>query len=134
MWVRRPQKLCPSRVATRLGPRPIAWSAQLEAVQSVAAQLTRLTDVKEVSAALCSQTQRVVAFDNARVYVLRAPTAESAESWWVHAVSSARATPHDGPRLSLEGRYRVCCGSRNRNRTLSRSFVSVSLSPARPRC
>ncbi|MEX1296064.1 MAG: diguanylate cyclase [Candidatus Limnocylindrales bacterium] len=60
-----------SNVATRLGPRPIAWSAQLEAVQSVAAQLTRLTDVAEISAALCTQTQRVVAFDNARVYVLR---------------------------------------------------------------
>ena len=60
-----------TNVATRLGPRPIAWSAQLEAVQSVAAQLTRLTDVAEVSAALCTQTQRVVAFDNARVYVLR---------------------------------------------------------------
>lgn len=58
-------------VATRLGPRPIAWSAQLEAVQSVAAQLTRLTSVEEVSEALCTQTQRVVAFDNARVYVLR---------------------------------------------------------------
>jgi diguanylate cyclase (GGDEF)-like protein len=60
-----------SQVSTRLGPRPIAWSAQLEAVQSVAAQLTRLTSVEEVSAALCTQTQRVVAFDNARVYVLR---------------------------------------------------------------
>lgn len=59
-----------NKVATRLGPRPIAWSAQLEAVQSVAAQLTRLTSVEEVSAALCTQTQRVVAFDNARVYVL----------------------------------------------------------------
>lgn len=58
------------RVTTRLGPRPIAWSAQLEAVQSVAAQLTRLTSVEEVSDALCNQTQRVVAFDNARVYVL----------------------------------------------------------------
>jgi len=58
-------------VTTRLGHRPMAWSAQFEAVQSVAAQLTRLTSVEEVSAALCSQTQRVVAFDNARVYVLR---------------------------------------------------------------
>jgi GAF domain-containing protein len=57
-------------VVTRLGPRPIAWSAQLEAVQSVAAQLTRLTSVEEVSAALCTHAQRVVAFDNARVYVL----------------------------------------------------------------
>ncbi|MFV2063054.1 MAG: diguanylate cyclase [Chloroflexota bacterium] len=59
------------RVATRLGPRPIAWSAQLEAVQSVAAQLTRLSSVEEISATLCTQTQRVVSFDNARVYVLR---------------------------------------------------------------
>ena len=58
-------------VATRLGPRPITWSSQLEAVQSVAAQLTRLTSVEAVTTALCAQTQRVVAFDNARVYVLR---------------------------------------------------------------
>ncbi len=57
-------------VVTRLGRRPVAWSAQLEAVQSVAAQLTRLTSVEEVSAALCTHAQRVVAFDNARVYVL----------------------------------------------------------------
>lgn len=61
------------QVSTRLGPRPIAWSAQLEAVQSVAAQLTRLTSVEEVAAALCTHTQRVVAFDNARVYVTREP-------------------------------------------------------------
>jgi hypothetical protein len=57
-------------VSTRLGPRPIAWSAQLDAVQSVAAQLTRLSSVEAVSAALCTQTHRVVRFDNARVYVL----------------------------------------------------------------
>ena len=59
-----------SNVSTRLGPRPIAWTAQLEAVQSVASQLTRLTNVEQISSTLCSQTQRVVAFDNARVYVL----------------------------------------------------------------
>ncbi len=58
-------------ISTRLGPRPIAWSAQLETVQSVAAQLTRLTSVEEIATALCSQTQRVVAYDNARLYVLR---------------------------------------------------------------
>jgi diguanylate cyclase (GGDEF)-like protein len=63
------RRLVPT-VATRLGPRPIAWSAQLDAVQSVAAQLTRLTSVAAVSAALCTQTHRVVAFDNARVYVM----------------------------------------------------------------
>ena len=59
------------QVSTRLMPRPIAWSAQLEAVQSVAAQLTRLTSVEEVIAALCTQTRRVVTFDNARVYILQ---------------------------------------------------------------
>jgi diguanylate cyclase (GGDEF)-like protein len=64
------RRLVPA-VSTRLGPRPIAWSAQLEAVQSVAAELTRLTSVEAISAALCTQTHRVVAFDNARVYVLR---------------------------------------------------------------
>lgn len=58
-------------VATRLGPRPITWSSHLEAVQSVAAQLTRLSSVEAVTTALCAHTQRVVAFDNARVYVLR---------------------------------------------------------------
>ncbi len=58
-------------VATRLGPRPITWSAHLEAVRSVAAQLTRLTSVEEVTTALCVHVQRVMSFDNARVYVLR---------------------------------------------------------------
>jgi diguanylate cyclase (GGDEF)-like protein len=63
------RRVVPS-VSTRLGPRPIAWSAQLEAVQSVASQLTRLTSLEAISSALCTQTHRVVAFDNARVYVL----------------------------------------------------------------
>lgn len=58
-------------VATRLGPRPITWSAHLEAVRAVAAQLTRLTSVEEVTTALCVHVQRVMSFDNARVYVLR---------------------------------------------------------------
>lgn len=58
------------RAVTRLGPRPVAWPAQLEAVQSVAAQLTRMTTVEEVSATLCTQLHRVAAFDDARVYVM----------------------------------------------------------------
>ena len=59
-----------AQAATKLGHRGFAWSAQLEAVQSVAAQLTRLSTVEEVSATLCAQAHRVLAFDNARVYVL----------------------------------------------------------------
>jgi diguanylate cyclase (GGDEF)-like protein len=59
-----------ARAATKLGHRGFAWSAQLEAIQSVAAQLTRLSTVAEVAATLCAQAHRVLAFDNARVYVL----------------------------------------------------------------
>jgi diguanylate cyclase (GGDEF)-like protein len=60
------------RVITGEGGRTIGWSSQLEAVQSVASQLTRLTTVEHVAAALCTETRRVIAFDNARVYVLGA--------------------------------------------------------------
>ena len=35
----------------------------------MAAQLTRLSSLEEITAALCTQTQRVVSYDNARVYV-----------------------------------------------------------------
>jgi GAF domain-containing protein len=67
------------QASTRLGHRGFAWSAQLEAVQSVAAQLTRLSTVEEVSATLCAQAHRVLAFDNARVYVLD-PDGETLEA------------------------------------------------------
>jgi diguanylate cyclase (GGDEF)-like protein len=54
----------------RLSRRRPSWTSQMEAVQKVAAQLTRLSSVGGISAALCTETRRVVAFDNARVYVL----------------------------------------------------------------
>ena len=49
-----------------------AWSRQLQAVQSIAAQLTRLSTVAEIGAAICRETRQVVPFDNARVHVLAA--------------------------------------------------------------
>lgn|GEM_PF-6753059 len=54
------------------GPPPprSTWSRQLQAVQSIAAQLTRLSTVAEIGAAICSETSQVVPYDNARVYVL----------------------------------------------------------------
>lgn len=46
------------------------WNRQLDAIQSVAAQLTRLTTLAEVGEAICVETRRVIEYDNARVYVL----------------------------------------------------------------
>ena len=48
------------------------WSRQLDAIQNVAAQLTRLTTLSEVGEAVCVETRRVIEYDNARVYVLSA--------------------------------------------------------------
>ncbi len=47
-----------------------AWGRQLQAVQSIAAQLTRLSTVTEIGAAICTETRQVVPYDNARVHVL----------------------------------------------------------------
>ena len=88
-------------VATRLGPRPITWSAHLEAVQSVAAQLTRLTSVEEVTSALCAHTQRVVAFDNARVYVLREDGRTLDPVAWQSQVSEYQGETVDGLRVTV---------------------------------
>ena len=49
-----------------------AWSRQLQAVQSIAAQLTRLSTVAEIGDAICTETRQVVPYDNARVHVLAA--------------------------------------------------------------
>ena len=49
-----------------------AWSRQLQAVQSIAAQLTRLSTVAQIGTAICTETRQVVPYDNARVHVLAA--------------------------------------------------------------
>lgn len=48
------------------------WTRQLDAIQNVASQLTRLTTLREVGEAVCVETRRVIEYDNARVYVLSA--------------------------------------------------------------
>jgi diguanylate cyclase (GGDEF)-like protein len=88
-------------VATRLGPRPITWSSHLEAVRSVAAQLTRLTSVEEVTSALCAHTQRVVSFDNARVYVLRDDGRTLDPVAWQSQVSEYQGETVEGLRVTV---------------------------------
>lgn len=57
-------------VADAGATRASVWSRQLEAVQAVASQLTRLTSVASVTAALCTETRRVIPYDNVRVHLL----------------------------------------------------------------
>ena len=51
-------------------PTEAVWARQLDAIQNVAAQLTRLTSMHEVAEAICVETRRVIDYDNARVYVV----------------------------------------------------------------
>jgi diguanylate cyclase (GGDEF)-like protein len=57
-------------VADAGATRASVWSRQLEAIQAVASQLTRLTTVASVTAALCTETRRVIPYDNIRVHLL----------------------------------------------------------------
>ena len=57
-------------IETRAATSVSTWSRQLQAVQSIAAQLTRLSTTAEIGAAICSETRQVVPYDNARVHVL----------------------------------------------------------------
>ncbi len=71
LYARQIAALLSGRVDAPGAPAPgSTWSRQLQAVQSIAAQLTRLSTVAEIGAAICSETSQVVPYDNARVYVL----------------------------------------------------------------
>ena len=45
------------------------WTRQLEAIQRIAARLTRLASVEEVGATICSETRQVIDYDEAHVLV-----------------------------------------------------------------
>ncbi|MFN8621251.1 MAG: sensor domain-containing diguanylate cyclase [Chloroflexota bacterium] len=64
------RQLAEQIVVEGAGARATFWSRQLEAIQSVAAQLTRLTSVESVTAALCVETRRVIPYDHIRVHLL----------------------------------------------------------------
>ena len=48
------------------------WTRQLEAIQRIAARLTRLASVEEVAATICTETHEVIDHDEAHVLVLDA--------------------------------------------------------------
>ena len=80
LYARQIAALLSGRVEAPGAPPPgSSWSRQLQAVQSIASQLTRLSTVAEIGAAICRETRQVVPYDNARVYVL-APDGETLDA------------------------------------------------------
>ena len=69
-----------------------AWTRQLETMQRVGAQLTRLASIEAVGTALCTEARRVIEYDEAHVFVTSAssdnPTA-AAPSLRLVAMSGA---------------------------------------------
>lgn len=63
--------------------RQSGWMRQLEAIQRIAARLTRLASVEEVGATICSETAEVIEHDEAHVLVVdeRGQLERVAASW-----------------------------------------------------
>lgn len=64
------RQLASDAVAPALATATSSWARQLEAIQAIAAQLTRLASVEDVGLALCIETRQVIDYHNCRVYVL----------------------------------------------------------------
>ena len=64
------RQLASEVVVSGVQPRAGVWTRQLEAIQSIAAQLTRIDTLQGVATTICAETLRVIEYDNARVYVL----------------------------------------------------------------
>jgi diguanylate cyclase (GGDEF)-like protein len=86
------------RISTPTGP---AWTAQLQVVQAIASRLTHLSTVQRIGEAICTETRRVVPYDNARVYVL-APDGVTLEAVaFSHHAPEYEGETTDGLRLRL---------------------------------
>jgi diguanylate cyclase (GGDEF)-like protein len=49
--------------------RGSGWTRQLEAIQRIAARLTRLASIEEVGSTICTETRKVIAYDEAQVLI-----------------------------------------------------------------
>jgi diguanylate cyclase (GGDEF)-like protein len=72
-----------------------AWTRQLEAIQRIAARLTRLASIEDVGATICSETREVVEYTEAQVLV--ATGADGS----LRVVASAGARNQDGSAMPL---------------------------------
>ncbi|CAN5791950.1 hypothetical protein BH24CHL6_BH24CHL6_13650 [soil metagenome] len=79
--------------------RNSVWTRQLEAVQRVASRLTKLASVDEVGAAICTETRRVIDFDEAHVLVFsaaREPLTVALAGAPLDESNSPRSLPDEG--------------------------------------
>ncbi len=75
--------------------RASGWSRQLEAIQRIAARLTRLASVEDVGAAICNETRQVISYDEAQVLVAAGPNAS------MRVVAAAGSIQADGTTVPL---------------------------------
>ncbi|MEX2546338.1 MAG: diguanylate cyclase [Chloroflexota bacterium] len=75
--------------------RGTGWTRQLEAIQRIAARLTRLASVEEVGATICNETRQVIDYDEAQVLV------SSGTDGSLRLVAAAGASEADGKVLPL---------------------------------
>ena len=78
--------------------RRSVWTRQLEAIQRIAGQLTRLATIEEVGAAICRETRQVLEYDEAHV-LLRAEDGSLSSA----AAVAGPVGEHSPPPLPVEG-------------------------------
>jgi diguanylate cyclase (GGDEF)-like protein len=71
------------------------WTRQLEAIQRIAARLTRLASVEDVGATICNETRQVIHYDEAQVLVA------GAADGGMSVAAAAGSTSPDGRVLPL---------------------------------
>jgi diguanylate cyclase (GGDEF)-like protein len=76
-------------------PRQSGWTRQLEAIQRIAARLTRLASVEEVGATICNETRQVIDYDEAQVLV------GSVASGGLRLVAAARGVKGSNERVTI---------------------------------
>ncbi|MBX3031785.1 MAG: diguanylate cyclase [Chloroflexi bacterium] len=82
------------------GPGP-TWTHDLRTIQSIAAQLTRLTTAARIGEVICRETRRVVPADSCRVYVLARDGVTLEPVAWAHFMPQYADEDADTIRLRL---------------------------------
>ncbi len=72
-----------------------SWTRQLEAIQRIAARMTRLASVEEVGATICTETRLMIDYDEAQVLVA------AGKNGALRLVAAAGGTAADGKALPL---------------------------------
>ena len=91
------RQLATDVMATEYDTGATLYTKQLEAIQRIAARLTRLSSLEDVGLAICTETKRVIDYDSCRVYLVESdgimtPVAHR-DDGRVHEAGSAPPVP-----------------------------------------